>query len=182
MPKMTTTFLSVSKPLGPSQVIPNSLGNLVCFRVMCKKLGIDCSFENFHHLFRFVFSKGNQFFYTFVVRPKYTFFDDPISSLGVKWWERFFFVHVALKPGLSEGEREKWGLPLKFHRADIQNTGVDKVPEWMKALHKGQRYPFHGLICQPLPFHSGLTGEVFCRNKPDFGKILPVGCYYMPKL
>lgn len=40
--------------IGLSKVIPNSLGNLVCFSVMCKKLGVEVNYENFHHLFRCV--------------------------------------------------------------------------------------------------------------------------------
>lgn len=59
---------------------------------------------------------------------------------------------------------------MQFRRANIQDLKPDEVPAWMEELHKGEQFPFHGMICQPLPFLSGLTGEVICREKPDFSK------------
>lgn len=87
--------------IGPSQVIPNSLGNLICFAMICKKKGVDINFENFSQLFRVAFSHENPLFYTFITRQAYTFIEDPISSLGCKWLEHYIFVRMALRLGQS---------------------------------------------------------------------------------
>lgn len=108
--------------IGPSQVIPNSLGNLICFAMICRKKGVDINFENFRQLFPVAFSHGNPLFYTFVTRQAYTFIEDLISSLGCKWWEHYIFIRMALRPGQYEDDREQWGLPTKFLR--------ECIPDW----------------------------------------------------
>lgn len=161
--------------VGPSQVIPKSLGNLICFAVFCKKKGQAINFENFRQLFYVAFSQGNQLFYTFLNRKNYNFISDSISSIGSKWWDRYVFVRMALKPGESEEQREKWELPTKFSRDCIPDGRplAKNVSPWVAAIHKKHDppiYPFYGLICQPLPYLCGLTGEVEVGGKTDFSK------------
>lgn len=85
---VVSELLGVSNEIGlsPHQVIPNSLENLICFRVLCKYKDIPITFDNFRKLFSITLSKTQQFFYTLVVRQAYTFFEDTISSIGIKWW------------------------------------------------------------------------------------------------
>ena len=161
--------------IGPSQVIPKSLGNLICFVIFCKKKGQTVNFENFRQLFHVSFSPGNPLFYTFMNRKPYNFISDSISSLGSKWWDRYIFVRMALKPGMSERQREQWGLPTKFLRESIPDWRPlpKNVAPWVAEIHKKNdppTYPFHGLICQPLPYLCGLTDAVEVGGKTDFSK------------
>lgn len=77
---------------------------------------------------------------------------------------------MASKPGKSEEEREKWGLLLKFWYENIQDSKPDGAPEMDEKLYKGKQFPFHGLICQSLPFLSGLFRVVFCKDRTDYSK------------
>ena len=88
--------------LAPNQIILNSLGNLMCFVVVCKRLDIPLSPETFKKVFDVQASEAHFPFFQFRVRPNFTFFDAPISSLGIYWWKRYFFVRPALKEGESK--------------------------------------------------------------------------------
>ena len=161
--------------LSPHQIIPNSLGNLMCFGVMCKYKDIPVTFDNFRKLFNVSVSNRNTLFYTFVCRQAYTFFVDPLSSLGINWWKRYFFVRPALKQGQSEAERPKWQFEKKFFRGRLPDwkPPARNVPLWMQALHRNQdpeKYFFRGLICQPLPYLAGFSEPSFCDGKKDLSK------------
>ena len=143
--------------------------------MFCKKKGQAINFENFRQLFDVAFSQGNHLFYTFPNRKNYSFISYSISSIGSKWWDRYVFVRMALKPGQSEDQREKWELPTKFLRESLPDWRplAKNVAPWVAAIHKKHdppTYPFYGLICQPLPYLCGLTGEVEVGGKTDFSK------------
>ena len=163
------------------QVLPSSLGYLMCFGVLCKREGINCTLKNFKLLHLVSTSPQNKQFYTFNARPKYAYLMDCPSTLGIRWWNRLFYVRYALRKDEKEEDRRTFDVLKKFIRRKLPKYTPDKddIPIWMSDMHvdkdpKQQKFFFTMMICQPLPYLVGLGPKCYYGDKKDFGRLIPL--------